>query len=445
VLAILTFRKWCEQGTGLIGTSRVDLNAKRHIAGKRRKRTLLGGWAEALPVEQIRNACIFQDSLGSGQLHGIAAFEDSNQLEIFRHGFHFSLHRAGRLLADAAERQSRAAEDSRSGAPTVHNRVLVFKKSHHFPPRKALPLVLRKTMPCQYLYEVGHHMKTHAPRLFSAAWLLLAAGLSCAQPAPPAQAAPRERILFVGNSYTYVNHLPAVLEQLANSVQPGSLEAKMVVVGGATLKNLWEKGDALKAIQQGGWTYVVLQEQSTLGPGRVENGIPQINDPAMFFEYARRFDAEIRKAGAKTAFYMTWARRDSPQNQARLTAAYTSIAKELGAVLVPAGSAWEISLHERPSLALHQADNSHPTPAGTYLAACVFYAVLLQRNPAGLPAHVTGKPVDMTGRVLEAESHGITSSPATVALIDLRPEDAHFLQTAAWKSIPEESRKRIRP
>ena len=277
-------------------------------------------------------------------------------------------------------------------------------------------------------------MKKQVPRLF-AAGLFLVAALAYAQPAaaPPAQAASPKRILFVGNSYTYFNNLPAVLEQLANNVQPGSLEAKMVVAGGATLKSLWENGEALKSIQQGEWTYVVLQEQSTLGAGPRENGIPQINDPAIFFEYARRFDAEIHKAGAKTVFYLTWARRDSPQNQAKLTAAYTSIAKELGAVLVPVGPAWEISIHDKPGIALHQVDNSHPTPAGTYLAACVFYAVLFKRNPAGLSAQVTGKPVDMAGRVLEAESHGLVSSPATVALIDLGPDDAHFLQAIAWR------------
>jgi hypothetical protein len=270
-------------------------------------------------------------------------------------------------------------------------------------------------------------MKKQAPRLFG---LILIWAAAYGQ----TPAVPRDRILFVGNSYTYFNNLPTVLEQFANQVQPGSLETKMVVAGGATLKSLWEAGEALKAIQKGGWTYVVLQEQSTLGRGGSENGIPKINDPAMFFEYARRFDAEIHKAGAQTVFYLTWARRDSPQNQANLTAAYASIAKELGAVLVPVGPAWEKSMGEKPGVVLHQVDSSHPTPAGTYLAASVFYAVLFKRDPAGLPARVTGKPVDIEGRVLEAESGGIFSSPPTVALIDLRPDDARFLQAIARKA-----------
>ena len=66
-----------------------------------------------------------------------------------------------------------------------------------------------------------------------------------AQPTSPVQAAPRERILFVGNSYTYVNNLPAVLEQLANNVQPGSLEAKMIVVGGARVVKILERAETM--------------------------------------------------------------------------------------------------------------------------------------------------------------------------------------------------------
>ena len=50
----------------------------------------------------------------------------------------------------------------------------------------------------------------------------------------------------------------------------------------------------------------------------------------------------------------------------------------------PVGDAWERSLAERPAIVLHDADGSHPSPAGTYLAACVFYAVLTGRRLDGV-------------------------------------------------------------
>lgn len=242
-----------------------------------------------------------------------------------------------------------------------------------------------------------------------------------------------QRILFIGNSYTYFNNLPSILEQMANSARPGSVEAIMVVEGGATLKDLWDAGDALKIVRQGGWSYVVLQEQSALGDGPTdENGIPQISDPSTFYDYSRRFDSEIKGSGAKTVFYLTWARRDSPGNQSKLAAAYTSIAKERGGILVPAGLAWEAAIHEKPNQLLHQVDKSHPTPAGTYLTACVFYSVLFRKSPIGLPARFVGKPVDMKGHIFEAQSHDLLSSPAVAELVNLSPQDALFLQSIAW-------------
>jgi hypothetical protein len=36
--------------------------------------------------------------------------------------------------------------------------------------------------------------------------------------------------------------------------------------------------------------------------------------------------------------------------------------------------------------ALYDKDGSHPTAAGTYLAACVFYGALWERTPEGLPS-----------------------------------------------------------
>jgi len=54
-----------------------------------------------------------------------------------------------------------------------------------------------------------------------------------------------------------------------------------------------------------------------------------------------------------------------------------------------------------PKLVLHQADNSHPNPKGSYLAACVFYTTLLDRNPVGLPASTFWRAEEYRQRYLE--------------------------------------------
>lgn len=230
-------------------------------------------------------------------------------------------------------------------------------------------------------------------------------------------------ILFIGNSYTYVNDLPQQLSALAAG-EDHPIETEMVTEGGATLKFHWEKGNALAAIRKGRWDYIVLQEQSTLGPAPVQNGVIQISDPATFYKYARLFDKEIKNVGAKTILYLTWARRNAPQNQTLLTRAYTTLGNSLHDTVVPVGIAWANALKARPTLILHQEDDSHPNSSGTYLAACVFYASIYQKSPVGLPSRITS-----------ADGKSLLNSVGSTVLADLNAQDAEFLQLTAWQTV----------
>lgn len=229
------------------------------------------------------------------------------------------------------------------------------------------------------------------------------------------------RVLFIGNSYTFVNNLPGlVIELAAHEAKP--VDAEMVVIGGARLADLWAEGSALAAVRRGHWDYVVLQEQSTLGSWVVTNGIDQIGDPALFRQYVRLFNTEIQKVGAKTVLFLTWARQNAPQNQAILTQAYTSIAGELHVTVAPVGLAWQRVLSLNPAFVLHQSDGSHPNSAGSYLAACVFYATFYHKSPEGLPAQIANGLVDDAGNRQYGE-------------VNLNASDALFLQRTAWQVV----------
>ena len=107
-------------------------------------------------------------------------------------------------------------------------------------------------------------------------------------------------------------------------------------------------------------------------------------------ENVRLFDDAIKAAGGTTVLYMTWARLHAPESQRAITDAYTDIARELGATVVPVGLAWQrfLGQHDRP--VLHDKDQSHPTLAGSYLAACVFLGALFGENPVGVDFEVDG-------------------------------------------------------
>src|SRR5262249_43651715 len=154
----------------------------------------------------------------------------------------------------------------------------------------------------------------------------------------------------------------------------------LISAGGASLRRHWNAGTARQAIQDGKYDYVVLQEQSTL----------PVKNAKRMHENVRLFDEPIRTSGAKMVLYMTWARQHVPETQQVITDAYTSIGQELGAMVVPVGLAWQRFLGEHDQPVLHDKDKSHPTLAGSYLAACVFLGVLFGENPVGIDVEVGG-------------------------------------------------------
>jgi len=174
-------------------------------------------------------------------------------------------------------------------------------------------------------------------------------------------------ILFIGNSYTFSHHLPAIVEQIAEATAGGPVfRTEMVAHPDYTLEQHWELGEAAAAIQRGGWEFVVLQGHS----------LSTLEARDRLYRYSRRYAPLIREVGATPVFFMTWARRGRPQMMETIGPAYRTIAEELGARVVPAGEAWLESRERRPDIHLHHADGSHPSPAGSYLAAAMFYDLL---------------------------------------------------------------------
>ena len=187
------------------------------------------------------------------------------------------------------------------------------------------------------------------------------------------------RLLFIGNSFTARNDVPGLLASLAES-RGKALEHRLISAGGASLRMHWNKGEAPREIERTRYDWVVLQEQSTL----------PVKNARRMHENIRLFDAPIRASGARMALYLTWARAHAPESQAVITDAYTGIAGELGAAVVPVGVAWERVLAKPGHPVLHDKDGSHPTLAGSYLAACVFLAVLFGENPIGIESDLKG-------------------------------------------------------
>lgn len=253
--------------------------------------------------------------------------------------------------------------------------------------------------------------------LFARGLLLAVIGgllfVHCSAAGPGIEPASRSRlrILFIGNSYTFVNELPRVFAQLARS-EGQAVETDMAAKGGWTLADHAKDAETRAKLGSSKWDFVVLQEQSQIPsaePWRSQEMCPAV----------RSLVQEIGKTGATPILFMTWAHRDGwPEKglpdyvsmQAQIENGYLAIARELGVQVAPAGEAWSRAMRSPLSLSLWQEDGSHPTLQGTYLAACVFYAVMFRTSPIGA-AYTAGLPVDEAQRLQRTAGKTVLGDP----------------------------------
>ena len=111
---------------------------------------------------------------------------------------------------------------------------------------------------------------------------------------------------------------------------------------------------------------------------------------------------------------MTWANRSQPDTQAAIANAYGKTAQKLHASLAPVGLAWEAIHRIDVDVDLYHRDDRHANPMGSYLTACVFYSVMLNTSPEGLPGSFYFKDK---------------------LWVDLEKDRASLLQKTAWETV----------
>jgi hypothetical protein len=207
--------------------------------------------------------------------------------------------------------------------------------------------------------------------------LLLVLLLSVTAAVPAGGVQPRSaRVLFIGNSLTYMNDLPAMIEAIAASAGlKGRIICRAVAKPDYGLREHWDDGDALRAIRAGGWTHVVLQQ----GPSSLPDS------RAVLREFVKKFAFEARASGAKIVVFGVWPARDPLRFQDAVTESHRLAADDVKGELVAAGEGWRSAWQLDAALPLYASDQFHPSPMGSYLAALMFFQHFTGRSAIGLP------------------------------------------------------------
>jgi hypothetical protein len=197
-------------------------------------------------------------------------------------------------------------------------------------------------------------------------------------------------VLFVGNSLTFRNDLPAMLVNLASS-DPGNpirLQVKAETHPNATLDYMLSQTNALAWAQAHHADYVVLQEHSfwygwsydgaLAAAERWQDALKPLHEtPLLFQVWADGDGSKVYADKDSRAFGST------PAEDARNAAESTErLARRLGLPVVAVGQAFEAARKTPGAPDVYGPDHHHPSVAGTYLAALVFYRFFTGRTGA---------------------------------------------------------------
>jgi hypothetical protein len=202
----------------------------------------------------------------------------------------------------------------------------------------------------------------------------------------------KKEVLFIGNSYTYVNDLPNLVKEIALSFGD-TLIHDSSTPGGANFNGHSSSAQTLAKINQQQWDYVVLQAQSQ------ELSFSPFQVASDSYPYAEILVDSIfaNSSCTEPLFFMTWGRKYGDQSncqfyppvctylgmQQRLRESYLDMTFTHNTSCSPVGMAWKKSIEIDSTLNLYSSDNSHPSIYGSYLAACTFYASIFKKSAVG--------------------------------------------------------------
>ena len=230
------------------------------------------------------------------------------------------------------------------------------------------------------------------------------------------------RVLFIGNSYTFYNDMPTALFQRISESVGMEMSVDSITRGGWTLEKFADSQTVFGAqidelLENNQYDAIILQEQS-VRPA-------EEHAYTAFFDAVRRLKKKIVKSqSSRIILFETWSHEGGSETLQkrnwthddmtwRLAAAYGAIAEELGLEVAGVGRAfWQIC-NENPQIDLYAHDSrSHPSPAGSFLAALTLFAKISGTDPTSIPFNA--QESELTATALKAAALNACTNPTPI-------------------------------
>ncbi len=181
------------------------------------------------------------------------------------------------------------------------------------------------------------------------------------------------RVLFIGNSLTYTNDLPAMVQTIAEAAGH-TLAQGSVVAPNVSLEDHWRSGveNTIRVVEA---DVVVMQQGPSSLPANQE----------YLRVWTETLAPVIREAGGQPAMYMVWPEVTRGAAFDAVYPSYRSAAAAVGGLFIPAGQAWRHAWAEDPGLRFYGSDGFHPTQLGSVVAALTIFRVVFKEDVSDLP------------------------------------------------------------
>lgn len=180
------------------------------------------------------------------------------------------------------------------------------------------------------------------------------------------QSDPSTNLVFIGNSLTYTNDLPSLVEKYAKT-KGIIVKTKMIALPNYGLEDHWNDGEIQKLIKSKNYDYIIIQQ----GPSSQEYGRISL------LEYGKKLNDLCKENKTKLVFLMVWPSKKYYHTYDRVIKNYTNAANQVSALLCPVGKVWKAHFDKTKDLSYFGVDGFHPSLKGSKIAAEVIVNSIL--------------------------------------------------------------------
>lgn len=185
------------------------------------------------------------------------------------------------------------------------------------------------------------------------------------------------RLLFVGNSLTYTNDVPALVKELGQN-DSILIQYKTMAYPDYGLDDHLTEGKVQNEIETGNYTYVIVQQ----GP----SALPA-SQTALMLSIKKIQELCDKTNHTKLALFMVWPSKARLFDLDQVIDSYRNAALKNNSLICPAGLAWKKAWLVNPYISLYGEDGFHPNLSGSLLAAMTIYGKLVGKRGIELINH----------------------------------------------------------